>query len=83
MVLGLIASVGSSGNESDIDLVKDLAASYISKPSCIILLTVACESTPLRAPFGIDNYMTRIQPTFRIKVLIALQNSSILKESEL
>jgi hypothetical protein len=25
-------------------LIKDLAISYIKKPSCIILLTVACES---------------------------------------
>ncbi|KAI0644851.1 P-loop containing nucleoside triphosphate hydrolase protein [Trametes meyenii] len=41
---GLIASVGSSGCESDIELVKSLVASYIEKPSCIILLTVACET---------------------------------------
>ena len=31
--------------ESDMQLVKNLAISYIKKPSCIILLTVACEST--------------------------------------
>ncbi|KAK0499138.1 P-loop containing nucleoside triphosphate hydrolase protein [Armillaria luteobubalina] len=41
---GLIASVGSSGNEGDIKLVKTLVESYISKPSCLILLTVACET---------------------------------------
>ncbi|KAI0753564.1 P-loop containing nucleoside triphosphate hydrolase protein [Daedaleopsis nitida] len=41
---GLIASVGTHGNESDIDLVKALATAYISRPSCIILLTVACET---------------------------------------
>ncbi|KAL0955559.1 hypothetical protein HGRIS_001798 [Hohenbuehelia grisea] len=40
---GLIASA-TGGNSGDIDLVKGLVASYISKPSCIILLTVACES---------------------------------------
>ncbi|KAK0229833.1 P-loop containing nucleoside triphosphate hydrolase protein [Armillaria nabsnona] len=41
---GLIASVGSTGNEGDINLVKTLVESYISKPSCLILLTVACET---------------------------------------
>jgi hypothetical protein len=33
------------GKERDMQLIKDLAISYIQKPSCIILLTVACEST--------------------------------------
>ncbi|KAK0460501.1 P-loop containing nucleoside triphosphate hydrolase protein [Desarmillaria tabescens] len=41
---GLIASVGSTGNKGDIMLVKTLVESYISKPSCLILLTVACET---------------------------------------
>ncbi|KAF8623386.1 hypothetical protein AX17_007424 [Amanita inopinata Kibby_2008] len=41
---GLIASVGGGGNASDIDLVESLVTSYIKKPSCIILLTVACET---------------------------------------
>lgn len=41
---GLIASVSSSGQESDIRLIENLVGSYISKPSCIILLTVACET---------------------------------------
>jgi hypothetical protein len=27
------------------ELIKNLAISYVQKPSCIILLTVACEST--------------------------------------
>ncbi|KAK0184517.1 P-loop containing nucleoside triphosphate hydrolase protein [Armillaria mellea] len=52
---GLIASVGSTGNEGDIKLVKTLVESYISKPSCLILLTVACESVltkPDRIPAG-------------------------------
>ena len=43
-VTGIIASVGQGGNTDDIELVQDLVTSYISKPSCIILLTVACES---------------------------------------
>ncbi|KAJ7587407.1 P-loop containing nucleoside triphosphate hydrolase protein [Mycena floridula] len=37
---GLIAS----GNETDIKLIRSLVSSYISKPSCVILLTVACET---------------------------------------
>ncbi|KIJ13510.1 hypothetical protein PAXINDRAFT_80937 [Paxillus involutus ATCC 200175] len=41
---GLIASVGRAGDERDIDLVKSLVTSYIKKDSCVILLTVACET---------------------------------------
>lgn len=41
---GLIASVGSAGKTGDIDLVKGLVTSYIEKPSCVILLTVTCET---------------------------------------
>ena len=41
---GLIASVGLGGNANDIKLVEGLVTSYIKKQSCIILLTVACES---------------------------------------
>ena len=44
VVTGLIVSVGQGGNSSDIELVKDLVITYISKPSCLILLTVTCES---------------------------------------
>ncbi|KAJ2930159.1 hypothetical protein H1R20_g6940, partial [Candolleomyces eurysporus] len=42
---GLIASVSSNkGSSNDIALVEGLVISYIKKPSCIILLTVACET---------------------------------------
>ncbi|KAF8805241.1 hypothetical protein BYT27DRAFT_7224945 [Phlegmacium glaucopus] len=42
---GLIASVSSTrGSGNDIALVESLVTSYIKKPSCIILLTVACET---------------------------------------
>ena len=41
---GLIASVGRGSDDRDIELVKSLVTSYIEKPSCLILLTVACES---------------------------------------
>ena len=41
---GMIANVREGHDESDIDLVKQMITSYIKKPSCIILLTVTCES---------------------------------------
>ncbi|PFH50434.1 hypothetical protein AMATHDRAFT_60959 [Amanita thiersii Skay4041] len=41
---GIIASVRTGGNTGDIQLVENLIQSYIKKPSCIILLTVACET---------------------------------------
>ncbi|KAJ7775530.1 P-loop containing nucleoside triphosphate hydrolase protein [Mycena metata] len=42
---GLIASVSSrGGNDRDIAMVESLVSSYICKPSCVILLTVACET---------------------------------------
>ncbi|KAF8959975.1 P-loop containing nucleoside triphosphate hydrolase protein [Flammula alnicola] len=42
---GLIASVSSNrGSGDDIALVQSLVTTYIKKPSCIILLTVACET---------------------------------------
>jgi hypothetical protein len=45
MVLaGLIRNVGTSGNRENIQLIENLAASYISKPNCIILMTITCES---------------------------------------
>ncbi|KAJ7809004.1 P-loop containing nucleoside triphosphate hydrolase protein [Mycena olivaceomarginata] len=40
----LPGNVPSSGNEADIAMVESLVTSYISKPNCIILLTVACET---------------------------------------
>lgn len=43
-LLGLIATVTRSGHQGDIQLVESLLESYISKPSCLILLTVTCES---------------------------------------
>ena len=41
---GLIVNVSQGGKESDIELVRDLVESYVRKPSCLILLTVTCES---------------------------------------
>lgn len=41
---GLIATVGTHGNKSDIDLIRSFVVTYIKKPSCIILLTVTCET---------------------------------------
>ncbi|KAF7311764.1 hypothetical protein MIND_00186800 [Mycena indigotica] len=41
---GLIASVSRGGDDRDIKMVERLVESYICKPSCVILLTVACET---------------------------------------
>jgi hypothetical protein len=42
MMAGLIAG----GEPRDASLVQQLAEEHICKESCIILLTIACESTP-------------------------------------
>ncbi|KAH6910212.1 P-loop containing nucleoside triphosphate hydrolase protein [Coprinopsis sp. MPI-PUGE-AT-0042] len=42
---GLIASVSTGrGHTNDVELVESLVTSYIKRPSCIVLLTVACET---------------------------------------
>ncbi|EIN06635.1 hypothetical protein PUNSTDRAFT_115166 [Punctularia strigosozonata HHB-11173 SS5] len=41
---GLIVSVRATGSDSDIKLVENLVESYIKSPSCLILLTVTCET---------------------------------------
>lgn len=67
---GLIASVGRGSDDRDIELVKSLVTSYIEKPSCVILLTVACES---RCPGFVFDYRCLMlsfhQPTLKIKAL--------------
>ena len=42
--IGLIRNVGTSGNRDNINLIEELAAAYIKKPNCIILMTITCES---------------------------------------
>lgn len=39
---GLIANA-EIGSEGDIQLVENLVSDYISRDSCLILLTIACE----------------------------------------
>ncbi|KAF8586089.1 hypothetical protein K439DRAFT_1632008 [Ramaria rubella] len=41
---GLIASVSDNGRDEDVEEVKNLVSSHIKKESCIILVTVACET---------------------------------------
>ncbi|KAG8894909.1 hypothetical protein FRB99_000918 [Tulasnella sp. 403] len=41
---GIIANVGDGGNEGDIQLVENLAKSYIERPNCIVLLVISCET---------------------------------------
>ena len=58
-------------------LIKDLAISYIEKPSCIILLTVACESMSY---FGdeISPSDQELQPTSSIRVHTGSPKNTIL-----
>jgi len=60
---GLIASVGFGGNENDIKLVESLVTSYIKKPSCIILLTVACQS---QSPFAFPGNLSMTNLIFSL-----------------
>ena len=75
---GLISSVssGSQGGSDNITLIENLVTSYIKKPSCIILLTVACESElhPMFYYFHFI-YSNLFQPTSRTRGLIVLQNN--------
>jgi hypothetical protein len=41
---GIIAHEGSSGKPGDVELVESLVKTYVVRPSCLILLTVSCES---------------------------------------
>ncbi|PPQ82662.1 hypothetical protein CVT24_004200 [Panaeolus cyanescens] len=41
---GLISSISSDEDQGDVQLVTNLVTSYIKKPRCIILLTIACET---------------------------------------
>ncbi|KAG9019351.1 hypothetical protein FS842_007866, partial [Serendipita sp. 407] len=41
---GIIASVRQGGHEADIKEVENLVMSFITKPSCLILLVVSCET---------------------------------------
>lgn len=43
--LGIIQSVRDGENEADIEEVKSLVTHFITRPSCLILLVVSCEST--------------------------------------
>lgn len=79
---GLISSVssGSKGGSDNITLIENLVASYIKKPSCIILLTVACESELLYFLL-ISTLFSLFQPTSRTRGLIVLRNSMTLTAS--
>jgi len=59
---GFITSVGQTGHAYDIDLVKSLVTSYIKNPSCVTLLTVACESLSALNP----QLCSFIHPTFHL-----------------
>ncbi|KAG8974089.1 hypothetical protein FRC05_007837 [Tulasnella sp. 425] len=41
---GVIANVSDTGKEGDIELVDKLATSYISRPNCLVLLVITCDT---------------------------------------
>ena len=69
MIVGLIVG----GEPRDARLVQQLAEEHIRKESCIILLTIACESTPTFCPPSVISPHLCEQPTSRIKARIASQ----------
>ena len=59
------------------NLIKELAVSYIKKPSCIILLTVACESM-FCLRYETSPSDQRLQPTLSTRVHTGLPGNTIL-----
>ena len=88
-IQGLIANVSSSrkkgGGNNDISLVENLVTSYIKKPSCIILLTVTCESelTYLLLCFTVFLLVVSDKPISKTRALIVSQNCMIQRENAL
>ena len=68
---GVIANVRDGGDIKDIELVKSLVQSYITKPSCLILLTVSCESKYFTLQPPLDPALIYVQPILKTKVLVA------------
>jgi hypothetical protein len=70
---GIIVNVGDGGNEGDIKLVEKLARKYISKPNCIVLLVISCESEPdCSSTFLPNTEQFQLQLTLRTRALDAL-----------
>jgi len=44
--IGVIASIGPDGRESDIAEVERLVGDFIKNPHCLILLAISCETDP-------------------------------------
>lgn len=76
--VGLIASVSRGSDDGSIALVEKMVASYILKPSCIILLTVTCES---KSKFHIyfPTKLINMQPTLKTKAPIVWQKNMTLR----
>ncbi|KAF8508945.1 hypothetical protein JB92DRAFT_2950199 [Gautieria morchelliformis] len=41
---GVIANVQDGSDINDVELVRNLVKTYISRPSCLILLVISCET---------------------------------------
>jgi hypothetical protein len=66
---GLIANT-EKGNEGDIQLVENVVSDYISRDSCLILLTIACECEVFFLPSHTSIYAT-VRRFYDSKVLSA------------
>ncbi|KAG8766339.1 hypothetical protein FRC16_007684, partial [Serendipita sp. 398] len=65
---GIITSVRQGGHEADIKEVENLVMSFITKPSCLILLVVSCESRRTSALQGtLSESMVIFQRILKIK----------------
>ena len=78
-LIGLIRNVGTSGNSENIKLIENLAAGYISKPNCIILMTITCESV-LSFPVLMQSCLQKRQRTSLTKVPMSLLGLMIHKD---
>ena len=72
----MCAGLFSGGRNRDMELIRNLAVSYIQKSSCIILLTVACESKFAPKPQNSSNQV--VQRTLSTRVHIDWLKSLIL-----
>lgn len=79
VLIGLIRNVGTSGNRENIKLIENLAAGYISKPNCIILMTITCESM-LSFLVSILSCLQKRQRTLLTKVHMSLLGLMIHKD---
>jgi hypothetical protein len=68
--IGVIASIGPDGRESDIQDVEDLVGEFIKDPHCLILLAISCESWyyPFKSLFVAEGPLQRTLKTNEVAI---------------